>query len=328
MIAASYHDTVNVLQGTQTNHSGPFDRSEWFDLLACAGQQPLIALVTNGDEKAALALTRANGRIEPLRNWYSFTWRPLTPDSNRGQELLTAIALDLKRQTHRLTLWPIPDEDGSATRLEQAFQSAGWSVTRTQCDYNHVLEVGGRTFAEYWTTRPGKMRTTLKRKAKKVSVEILDRFDPAAWAEYERIYADSWKPSEGDPDLLRRFAEQEGVAGRIRLGIARHEGQAVAAQFWTVENGVAYIHKLAHLESMKALSAGTTLSAALFEQAIDRDHVDWIDFGTGNDPYKADWMEAVRPRFMIDCLDLKQPASWPVWAKQYIRKLAPGSTRG
>ena len=35
---------------------------------------------------------------------------------------------------------------------------------------------------------------SLKRKAKKVEVEILTRFCPAAWAEYERVYAASWKP--------------------------------------------------------------------------------------------------------------------------------------
>ncbi len=46
------------------------------------------------------------------------------------------------------------------------------------------------------------------------------------WADYEEIYAESWKPEEGDPALLRRFAEAEGAAGRIRLGVARHEGVA------------------------------------------------------------------------------------------------------
>ena len=118
---------------------------------------------------------------------------------------------------------------------------------------------------------------------------------------------------------MRRFAQVEGAAGRIRLGIARAEGVPVAAQFWTVENGVAYIHKLAHRESAKPLSAGATLSAALFEHVIDRDKVDLVDFGTGNDSYKADWMELDRPRYRIDCLDPAQMRAWPALAK---RKLA------
>jgi hypothetical protein len=326
VLAASYHDRVNVLQGLAGQGGSPFDRPEWFALLADAGQRPLVAVAERADAAAALALTRANGRLEPLRNWYSFTWRQLAPPGPAGDTLLEQLARDLKAQSHRVTLWPVPDEDGSATRLERAFRSAGWLVRREQCDDNHVLPVNGRTFDQYWATRPGPMRTTLKRKAKKVAVEIHDRFDAAAWAEYEAIYAQSWKPEEGDPALLRRFAEQEGAAGRIRLAVARDaddlEGRSVAAQFWTVENGVAYIHKLAHLEQMKHLSAGTTLSAALFKHSIDIDRVDLIDFGTGNDRYKADWMEQVRPRFRLDCLDPRQPRAWPALAKRLASRIA------
>src|SRR5690606_18233504 len=122
--------------------------------------------------------------------------------------------------------------------------------------------------------------------------------------------------------------EAEGKAGRIRLAVARHEGEPVAAQFWTAENGIAYIHKLAHLESRKELSAGTTLTAALFEHVIDRDGVALVDFGTGNDGYKADWMERVRPRFRLDCLHPRQSHAWPALAKRFARRLAPASGRG
>ncbi|QYU69851.1 GNAT family N-acetyltransferase [Leptolyngbya sp. 15MV] len=317
-MTASYHDSVNVLQGT--NAASPFDRAEWFALLADSGLPPLIA-TAGEDALAALALTRANGRIEPLRNWYSFTWRPLAPAGRDGDALLADLARSLRAQTHRVTLWPVPDEDGSATRLEAAFRSAGWHVTREACDHNHVLPVAGRSFAEYWQGRPGPMRTTLKRKAGKVEVTILTTFDPAAWAEYEGVYRASWKPGEGDPALLRRFAEAEGAAGRLRLGIARADGLAVAAQFWTVENGVAYIHKLAHRAEAKPLSAGTTLSAALFEHVIDRDRVALVDFGTGDDPYKRDWMELDRPRYRIDCLDAQQVKAWGPLAKRVLARL-------
>lgn len=315
-MTVSYHDRVNDLQGTLAR--APFDRAEWYALLAAAGQVPLVASAGDGATLVQMVLTRANGRIEPLRNWYSFTWRALGGD----QRTLGELARSLKGETHRVTLWPVPDEDGSATRLERAFEAAGWQVRREACDHNHVLPVAGRSFAEYWATRPGQMRTTLKRKAKKVEVTILDRFDPAAWEEYEAIYRESWKPEEGDPALLRRFAEQEGAAGRLRLGLARAEGVAVAAQFWTVENGIAYIHKLAHREDAKPLSAGTTLSAALFERVIDGDKVDLVDFGTGNDPYKRDWMELDRPRYRIDCLDPRQPRAWPALLKRVLGRVA------
>ncbi len=319
MVAVSYHDTVNVLQAENLPAAGPFDRPDWFALLAEAGQRPVIALAAEGEQRAAMALTEANGRLEPLRNWYSFTWRPLG-----DQRLVEPIARSLRQRTHRVTLWPVPDEEGSAGRLAETFRLAGWRVALEPCDHNHVLPVNGRSFAEYWEGRPGQMRTTLKRKAKKVKVEIHDHFAPAAWAEYEAIYSESWKPEEGDPAQLRQFAEAEGAAGRIRLGIARADGAAVAAQFWTVESGTAYIHKLAHRESAKPLSAGTTLSAALFERVIDRDKVDLVDFGTGDDPYKRDWMEIDRPRYRVDCLDPAQPRAWPALAKRALARIGRG----
>jgi hypothetical protein len=321
VIEARYHDSVNVLQElTGTGTPAPFDRAEWFALLAGTGLEPLVAIASDAGETAALALTERDGRITPLRNWYSFTWRELAPAGPAGDRLLEAIARQLKSRGWRVTLEPVPGEDGSADRLARAFRAAGWRVAVEPCDINHVLAVRGRSFAEYWESRPGPLRTTLKRKAKKVEVEVLTRFDPQVWADYEAIYAASWKPAEDQPAMLRAFAQSEGEAGRLRMGIARAEGVAIAAQCWTVENGIAYIHKLAHLESHKPLSAGTTLTAALFRHVIDTDRVALVDFGTGDQSYKADWMEEVRPRFRIDCLDPAAPRAWAPLAKRLLTR--------
>ena len=300
---------------------GAFDRSAWFTLLAEREAEPLLA----AEQASAMVLARRNGRIESLTNWYSFIWRP---SGSHDPAALEQIARSLRGCAPRVVLSPLPDEDDSATTCEAAFRAAGWIVEREPCDHNHVLPINGRSFAQYWEERPGRMRTTLKRKAKKVQVEILTRFDGDGWAAYEEIYRHSWKPEEGDPVLLRDFAMAEGVAGHLRLGIARHDGLPVAAQFWTVERGTAYIHKLAHLEEHKPLSAGTTLSAALFEHVIDRDGVELVDFGTGNDPYKRDWMEIDRPRYRLDCLDPRAPAAWPALAKRLARRVAHRNPRG
>lgn len=328
-ITGGYHKEVTIVQAAPAKigaapvgahaYPSPFERPEWYALL---GETRPGAFVTDAQADCAsvsLALNRTGDRIEALRNWYAFTWRPVVSDGSEGHAALAKIARNLKREAPRVTLWPIPDEDGSASRLAAAFRNAGWLVSLEQCDENHVLAVNGRSFAEYWADRPGRLRTTLKRKAKKVEVEIVEHFDPTLWDHYEEIYADSWKPTEDEPALLRRFAEAEGAAGRIRLGVAWADGKAVAAQFWTVENGIAYIHKLAHLESAKPISPGTTLTAALFEHVIDRDKVDLVDFGTGTDAYKADWMEAVRPRYRLDALDPQQPGAWIPLAKRVVR---------
>jgi len=314
-IAVSYHDTVTKLQGLDLSASSPFDRLEWYALL----EQPLFAMAERSDDRVVVPLQRHANGLSSLTNWFSFTWRPI----GKSQELIRELACDLRSRTHRVTLSPLPDEDGTTEQLEQTFRDAGWFVLRDQCDENHVLPVAGRTFAEYWAGRPGKMRTTLKRKAKKVDVDILTHFDETAWAAYKAIYSESWKPEEERADILEAFAAAEGAAGRIRLGIARADGVPVAAQFWTVENGTAYIHKLAHIEAATPLSAGTTLSAALFEYVIDTDGVELVDFGTGSDAYKRDWMEQVRPRFRLTCLDWRQPRAWPAIAKAFVRHLAP-----
>lgn len=328
MTAISYHDTVNDLQGLPFTASGPFARLAWFALLEDSGAKPQVALARDGDDAIALPLANGAAGLEILTNWYAFTWGEMATAHAEREALLARVARELAGKASRVTLSKLPDEDGTATRLEQAFRKAGWIVHREVCDTNHVLPVSGRSYAEYLASRPGKLRTTLKRKAKKVDVEILQRFDEDAWASYEAVYAESWKPEEGDPALLRRFAEAEAAAGRMRMGLARHDGMVVAAQFWTVENGIAYIHKLAHLESAKPLSAGTTLTAALFEQVIDRDHVDWVDFGTGDEPYKRDWMEQVRPRFRLTCWRPSDPRNWPAIAKALLRKLVSRASAG
>lgn len=324
MTAISYHDTVNDLQGLSFTSRGPFDRREWFALLEEAGAKPTIALARDNDSAVALPLAQNGHGLTTFTNWYAFTWSELATGSDPRMDLLCALARDLRGRTDRVVLDKLPDEDGTAARFEQAFGGSGWWVSRKRCDSNHVLDVGQRTFADYLAARPGALRTTLKRKAKKVDVEILTSFDPEAWSAYAAVYEESWKPGEGDRELLRRFAEAEGAAARLRLGLARHEGEVVAAQFWSVEDGVAYIHKLAHRESAKPLSAGTTLTAALFEHVIERDRVSLVDFGTGDDPYKCDWMERVRPRYRLTCWRPDRVSNWPQMGKALLRQLVSG----
>jgi len=89
-----------------------------------------------------------------------------------------------------------------------------------------------------------------------------------------------------------------------------------------VDGGIAYIHKLAHLEEAKSLSPGSILSAAMFRHAIDEDRVKLIDFGNGDEPYKADWMEQVRPRYRLEAFRPGWPGNWPEIARKLASRLA------
>ncbi|MFA7604319.1 MAG: GNAT family N-acetyltransferase [Novosphingobium sp.] len=331
MIAIAYHADLKEVQSDaalaallspDVQHA-PFDRLAWWQGLAeHCGLHPLLAVARAGDDAMVLPLQRADGRLSGLANWYSFRLRPVASPGADAPALMAALARDLARRAPRVALSGLPGEDGSADLVEAAFRKAGWIALREPCDTNHVLPLRGRSYEEYLAGRPGPLRTTLKRKAGKVETRILTAFDAEAWADYEGIYAESWKPSEGSPAFLRAFARAEAAAGRLRLGIAYAWGRAIAAQMWTVEGGTAFIHKLAHREAARPLSPGTVLSAALFRHVIDEDKAALVDFGTGDDGYKRDWMEEVRPRYRLDLLRPAAPANWPFLARHAFKRLA------
>ena len=337
MIAIEYHADLKEVQSdaalsallSESMQTAPFDRLAWWQGLSeHCDLSPLLAVARDGDALAVLPLKTEAGGLSALANWYSFRTKPILSSPADAPRLLAALAQDLAQKNPRITLSGLPDEDGSATLVESAFRAAGWFVLRAVCDANHVLEVTARSFDDYLSARPGPLRTTLKRKSGKVETRVVTAFDADIWAAYEDIYAESWKPSEGSPEFLRAFARREGDAGRLRLGVAHAEGRAIAAQMWTVEGGTAFIHKLAHREDAKPLSPGSVLSAALFRHVIDIDRVTLVDFGTGNDGYKRDWMEQVRPRYRLDMFRPLDPRNWPFFAKHTIRRLAGRSKHG
>ena len=341
VIKIEYHSDLKEVQSDEElasllsadRQSAPFDRLAWWQGLGKhCGLTPLLAIAREGEAVATLALSGGEGHLSALSNWYTFRFRPILSVGPGGEAMLAILAVDLVAKAHRLTLSGLPDEDGTASRVEAAFRDAGWIVIRKICDTNHILPVRGRTYDQYLAARPGKLRTTLKRKEKKVEVQILTRFDESVWRDYEDIYAESWKPEEGSPAFLRDFAETEGASGRLRIGIARAsddpQRRPLAAQMWTVEGGTAFIHKLAHREAAKSLSPGSVLSAALFRHVIDVDGVDLVDFGTGDDSYKRDWMEAARPRYRLEMFRPLAPRNWVVFARIALRRLAASAKRG
>jgi CelD/BcsL family acetyltransferase involved in cellulose biosynthesis len=307
--------------------SAPFDRLDWLALLGrhcLPASECRIAVARDGDAIAALPFCRKGDGATPFGTWYSFFVRPLVNDPTRAPALLEALARALA-PIGAARLAPMPESE--ATTLAAAFRAAGWIGTIEPCDTNHVLELKGRSFEQYWAARPGALRETVRRKTArgKVTLRIETRFHPSDWAAYEAIYARSWKPEEGNPAFLRAFAQAESAAGALRMGLAEIDGRPVAAQFWTVEGGTAWIHKLAHDEAMRAHSPGTLLTAALFAHVIDTDCVHTVDFGTGDNPYKRDWMEAQRPRYALQFYRPAAVGHWPALARLAARRmLRPG----
>ena len=270
-----------------------FGRLSWFRLIAEHCPPPGRLAVLRGQDgarRAWLFLAVSGRKARAYAAWYSLRF---DGQGDVAGDVMTSIAAAVRaRGIDQLELAPIADPEP----LRRAFRDAGWKVFVTPKTGNWRVGIGGDDFAAYWEKRPARLRNTAKRRAKAagLDIEIYDRFDARAWADYEAVYRASWKPEEGSFPFLRALAEQEGEAGTLRLGIARKNGRPLAVQLWLVENGEAMIHKLAYAEEAKAMSPGTILGEAMFRHAIDQDRVATIDYGTGDDAYKKDWMEERR----------------------------------
>jgi CelD/BcsL family acetyltransferase involved in cellulose biosynthesis len=276
-----------------------FDRLSWYRLLAehCPppGQLLVARAEDEGGDRSWLFLAVQERRAVAYANWYTLLYNGVFAIAGDSSwHLDTAIAVALRqRGLIYVDLHPLPVPE----RYRTVFGASGWGAFEQASSTTWVADVSGLSFDEYWRRRPAKLRNTAERRFRSSDLECLihSSLDASAWADYGEVYRNSWKPEEGSPLFLRALAEQEGAAGTLRLGIARKNGSPVAAQFWLTENGRATIHKLAYREDAKQLSPGTVLSMAMFRHAIDVDRVDLIDFGLGDEPYKADWMDRKEP---------------------------------
>jgi hypothetical protein len=307
----------------------PYDRIEWFRLAEAYRPSQGRARIWRADDgeggRAWLFLSVDRDRTaEALALWYTLAFRPVFAGDSDRVALLAAIARALRADNVvALSLAPVPGSDGTLELLRQGFAAAGWWTRSREETVNWVADTRDQDFAGYWRARPGQLRSTTARKAKAAELDIAihRHFDSDAWTAYEQVYAASWKPAEGSPPFLRALGRVEGAAGTLRLGVARHEGQPVAAQLWTIENGVATIHKLAYVDEARELSPGTLLSAAMFGAAIDGDHVELIDYGTGDDSYKADWMDRAEPLYRFAAFDLRRPRGLLAFCRSALRAL-------
>jgi hypothetical protein len=303
----------------------PFDRAPWFDLLAAHGFAGRGRFDAHGHADATTAWLPLRiekpGHLAGLANWYSFAIRPLYRGNGNQSGALLDLFHALRADAARLSLYPVRDEEQQ--EIAATMRSAGWWVKATPAGDRHWLDLSDMDHDGWWESRPGALKNTVKRKAKKgvVDLALFTTFDADAWADYEAVYAASWKPEEGHPALLRAFAEAESARGNFRMGLAGIEHEPVAAQFWTVEDGTAFIHKLAHVEDSLKASPGTLLSAALFRHVIEVDGVKRVDFGTGNDGYKRDWMNRHDPLWRIEAFNPSRVAAWGPALKAFARSV-------
>ncbi|MEJ2620814.1 MAG: GNAT family N-acetyltransferase [Candidatus Thiodiazotropha sp.] len=293
-----------------------FFSKAWFENLLDhgfdEGQKLLLACVIEDERVLALLPLVEHGDKHgyPLKHLYTSLYKPLV-DENRQQLILSCLIEGLRRLPIRsLQLEPTAEDDADLLSLQRAMISNGFSCHRYFSFYNWFHPTNGQSFSDYMASRPSRVRNTVNRKQRKLQREqnhriqlFTDSHIDQALSDYRAVYNASWKANEVFEPFIEGLAKQLAKRGWLRLAILYIDNQPAAAQFWFVAHGKASIFKLAYDEAWKRYSPGTILLVYLMEQVIDRDRVEEIDFLTGNDAYKQDWMSQRRQRWRLSCID-------------------------
>jgi hypothetical protein len=286
------------------------DRAEggagWFATLGATtlrpGERALMAVLTAADGAALAGLPlveQPGGSLRALTAPY--TTRYVPPLS--GLDAAEALGRGLRGiVSGRLVLDALDPADPATARLIEGMERGGLLVAR----YHNFSNWHDRLpdFDQYWARRPSELREVVRRKTKRLDRDERLRFscvtEPAALAVateiYQRIYAESWKEPEPDPDFIATMLRALAAEGSVRVGIAEIDGEAVAAQIWLVRARHATIFKLAHRSGQDKHSPGTLLSHWLMRHLATRDAIETIDFGRGDDGYKRQWMSERQDR--------------------------------
>lgn len=250
-------------------------------------------------------------KLSALSSFYTSLFGPLLSNSPYNlQEILGELTRAICSDTPRwdiVDLNPLDVDSTIFTGLVKSFKLAGMIVQPYFCFGNWYLQVKGKSYREYFETLPSMIKSTVKRKNKKLEksgrarIEIITGMKDLEFAieAYEKVYKASWKIREPYPHFIRGLIRTCAELGWLRLGLAYLDNEPAAAQLWIVQGGTASIYKLAYDERFSEFSIGSILTARLMEHVIDVDKVQEVDYLTGDDPYKKDWMSHRRERWGI-----------------------------
>ena len=284
----------------------------WFENLVEHGfeRQARLHLLLGTDntgKQYLLPLVAGHG-LTSLSNYYSSLYGPVQTVSTLPAEFLAQVSRHIRQDKARwafVNLQPLAAESSFASETAASFSAAGYWTGHYACFGNWYLEVQGRSFAQYYGTLPSKLRHTVARGRARLTraggwsicIYPSAEHDLATGLQsYETVYASSWKQTEPFPGFIPSLCRMAAAHGWLRLGILVFDGQPVAAQLWIVKDGIASIYKLAYDARFSRFSPGSVLSAHMMEHSIDQDRVREVDYLTGDDAYKKDWMSHRRER--------------------------------
>lgn len=317
---------------------------DWFELL----QQQVFPddagiryyYVAERDRPTAILPLRQTLRggvrtIESLSNYYTSLYTPLFGRSGDPLALryLLAAATRENRGAHVMRFAPMdPDAPGYATLLNE-LRATGWIPLTFFCFGNWFLQVDGG-WDDYLRQRSANLRSSIKRRNREFAaeggtLEVVsgqEGLDEAIDA-FQEVYSASWKKPEPYPDFVPSLIRLLAARGMLRLGIARLQGQPIAAQLWIAGEGKASIYKVAYHHAYAALSPGTVLTSYLLRHVIEHDRVGEVDFLIGDDDYKKIWMSHRRERWGIVAFNPRTVVGCALLFKEVAGRLAKTSGR-
>lgn len=312
----------------------------WFDNLAAHGiadaERLVLVQVRARSTGATFCLPVMHRRQAPaaafggalgsLSNYYSSLYGPVGDPASCTVGACRALVRELRRHGHVLDLQPLDVSSPFFANMQRALAAEGWWHDHYFCFGNWHLQVAGRNYDTYAETLPSRLRNTIRRGQKKLDAAgdwqlvILSTPGPEleqAIIDWQTIYEKSWKVPEPFPRFVPELCRMAAIHGWLRLGLVRVGGVPVAAQIWFVRDGRAQIFKLAYDEEFKRFSAGSVLSAGMMRHAIDADGAWDVDYLTGDDGYKTDWMSHRRERLGIVAFDRRSLQGWAGAAKHF-----------
>lgn len=266
--------------------------------------------------------------VRGLANYYCSLYAPIIDSRSDRSEVLRALFGAMQRlEPDAFDLNPIAEDAETVAPIVATLQGLGWRTERYFRFGNWYLQVAGRSFAEYFAGLPSQLRNTVTRKEKKlhqqpglaITIAQTPAEAEAALAGYQRIYAASWKNPEPHPDFVPGLVRHLAERGWLRMGLVQLGAEPVAAQIWSCKDGIVSIFKLAYDERFAQWSAGSVLTTQLMRHVVDVDRASVVDYLTGDDAYKRDWMSHRRERVGVRALHAR---SWRAHAEIMSNSIA------
>ena len=274
-----------------------------------AANKPLAALpVSHMCRNKSLLYPKIMGG---LSNYYSSYFAPvLSRDCKDVSAILRVIVHSL--WTDR-ALWdvlcfqPLDNTSIIFSLLLQTLKEMGIITQTYFCFGNWYLDVSGQSYGDYFKSLPKVLKKNIPYMSRKLDRTGRVRFDlitgeegfEQALSDYEKVYNASWREPEPYPTFIRGLAQLCMKNKSLRLGLIYLDDEPAAAQFWIVHGSVALIYKICYDERFSKLSVGTILTARLMQHVIDIDQVQEVDYLSGDDAYKQNWMSHRRERWGI-----------------------------